>query len=314
VGTGIHICGEEMEGNTSAVVRVYKDGSAKLFCSVGRHGTGAETTQSQIAAEALGIPVDRIQVETGDSDACPWSRGSIASTTCFRTGYATWSACQDAKRQILAIAGRDIFAIDPAQLDIKAGKVFSRQNPRKKVPVADVVMHFRAEALSPSDSITGRSSLPMPPSTAFARHFAAHFAEVEVDTETGQIKLLDYLAAQDSGTVVNPKVLENQIIGGAIVGAGFALSEVLVFDDNGRILNSNLTDYKVPRFVDFPVEAKTLFHESYEPSGPFGAKSAGEAPIAAAPPAVCQAVYNAIGVWVDVPMTPEKVLRALGRI
>jgi len=81
VGTGIHICGEEMEGNTSAVVRVYKDGSAKIFCSIGRHGTGAETTQSQIAAEALGIPVDRVQFETGDSDSCPWSRGSIASTT-----------------------------------------------------------------------------------------------------------------------------------------------------------------------------------------------------------------------------------------
>jgi xanthine dehydrogenase molybdenum-binding subunit len=314
VGTGIHICGEEMEGNTSAVVRVFKDGSAKIFCSIGRHGTGAETTQSQIAAEALGIPIDRIQFETGDSDSCPWSRGSIASTTTFRTGYATWSACQDAKRQILAIAGRDIFETDPSKLDIKDGLVFSPDHPGKEVPISEVIMHFRAEALSPSDSITGRSALPMPPSTAFARHFAAHFADLEVDIETGQIKLLDYLAAQDSGTVVNPKILENQIIGGAMVGAGFALSEVLVFDDNGRILNPNLTDYKVLRMVDFPVEAKMLFHESYEPSGPFGAKSAGEAPIAAAPPAVCQAVYNAIGVWVDVPMTPEKVLRALGRI
>ncbi len=314
VGTGIHICGEEMEGNISAVVRVFKDGSAKLFCSIGRHGTGAETTQSQIAAEALGIDVDKIGIETGDSDSCPWSRGSIASTTTFRTGYATWSACMDAKNQILAIAGRDLFELDPSQLDIKDGMVFAPQNPEKKISLTDVIMHFRGEALSPSDSITGRSALPMPPSTAFARHFAAHFAEVEVDVDTGQVKLIDYLATQDSGTVINPKVFENQIIGGAIVGAGFALSEVLVMDDNGKILNPNLTDYKVPRFVDFPVESKTLFHESYEPSGPFGAKSAGEAPIAAAPPAVAQAVYNAIGVWVDVPMTPEKVLMALGKI
>ena len=126
--------------------------------------------------------------------------------------------------------------------------------------------------------------------------------------------MVDYLATQDSGTVINPKVFENQIIGGAIVSAGFALSEVLVMDDKGNILNPNLTDYKVPRFVDFPVESKTLFHESYEPSGPFGAKSAGEAPIAAAPAAVAQAVYNAIDVWVDMPMTPEKVLKALGKI
>lgn len=314
VGTGIHLCGEEMEGNTAAVVRIYKDGSAKLYCSCGRHGSGAETTQSQVAAETLGIPIDKIEIETGDTDSCPWSRGSIASTTMFRTGFATWSACLDARKQLLKLAAREFFDNDPSKLDIEDGIIYSTDASEKKVPIADVMHYFRSEALGPQDSITGRSDLPMPPSSTFARHFAAHFAEVVVDTETGEIKILDYVATQDSGTVVNPKILENQIIGGAIVGAGFALCEMLIFDERGKILNPSLTDYKILRSVDFPVEPRMLFHESYEPVGPFGARSAGEAPITAAAPALCQAVYNAIGVWVDVPMTPEKVLRALKKI
>ena len=314
VGTGIHLCGEEMEGNTDAVVRILKDGSVKLCVSVGRHGTGAETTQSQVAAETLGIPFDLIEIETGDTDSCPWSRGSLASTTMFRTGFATWTACLDAKKQLLNLAAREFYNGDPMKLDIKEGIIYSKENPNKKVTIPEVMSYMRSEALGPKDSITGRSALPMPPSSAFARHFAAHFVDLEVDTETGVIKLLDYVATQDSGTVVNPKILENQIIGGAIVGAGFALYEVLVFDEHGRILNPNLTDYKVLRFADFPAEPRMLFEESYEPVGPFGARSAGEAPIAAAPPAISQAVYNAIGVWVDAPMTPEKVLRALKKI
>lgn len=314
VGTGIHLCGEEMEGNTAAVVRIYKDGSAKLCCSCGRHGSGTETTQSQVAAETLGISIDKIEIETGDTDSCPWSRGSIASTTMFRTGFATWSACLDARKQLLKLAAREFFDNDPSKLDIEEGLIFSRHNPERKVPISDVMHYFRSEALGPQDSITGRSELPMPPSSAFARHFAAHFADVEVDTETGRIKILDYVATQDSGTVMNPKILENQIIGGAVAGAGFALCEMLVFDDNGKILNPSLTDYKVLRSVDFPVQPRMLFHESYEPVGPFGARSAGEAPITAPTPALSQAVYNAIGVWVDVPMAPEKVLRALNKI
>ena len=314
VGTGIHICGEEMEGNTAAVVRILKDGSAKLFVSIGRHGTGSETTLSQIAAETLGIPVDRVEITAGDTDSGPWSRGSIASTTAFRTGFATWSACKDARRQLLELAAREFFEHDASVLDVKEGMVVSHAEPGRKIPIKDVMTWFRSEALGPQDSITGRSDLPMPPSTAYSRQFAAHFADLEVDTETGEVRLIDYVACQDSGTVLNPKILENQILGGGILGAGFALCEVLAFDDNGRILNPNLTDYKLLRIGDFPPEPRMLFHESYEPTGPFGAKSAGEAPPPAGVAAVCQSVFNATGVWIDVPMTPEKVLRGLGKL
>jgi xanthine dehydrogenase molybdenum-binding subunit len=324
VGTGIHLCGEEMEGNTDAVVRLMKDGSAKVCCSIGRHGTCADTTQAQIAAETLGIAVERIEVETGDTDSCPWSRGSLASTTLFRTGFKVWAACLDAKRQLLELAAREFFDNDPSRLEVRDGYIYyvDKSGPYagrctmcstgvSSISIPDVMMHFRSDALGPTDSITGRPAFPMPPSTAFSRHFAAQFADVEVDVETGEIRLLDYLVAQDSGTIINPKVFEGQIIGGATLGAGFALCETLHFDESGRILNPNLTDYKVLRMTDFPAWTRTLWEEDYDPVGPFGARSAGEAPIAAAPAALSQAVYNATGVWVNPPMTPEHVLDAL---
>ena len=117
----------------------------------------------------------------------------------------------------------------------------------------------------------------MPPSSAFARHFAAHFVDLEVDIETGEIKLLDWLATQDSGTIMNPQVMKNQMIGGAICGAGFAIYESLVFDkETGRIKNANLLDYKLLRAADFPVNGEVIYGDSYDSVGPFGARGAGE--------------------------------------
>ncbi|MBW2367647.1 MAG: molybdopterin-dependent oxidoreductase [Deltaproteobacteria bacterium] len=315
VGTAIHYCGTEMEGNTAAIVTILKDGSAKLNITIGRMGSGGETTQSQIASETLGIAIDKIEIETGDTDACPWSHGSIASNTTYRSGFATWSACLDAKNQLLELAARDFFDTDPSKLDVKDGVVFLNDVPENTVSIPEIMTSYRADALSPLDSITGRSSHPMPPSMAFARHFAAHFVDLEVDVDTGEIRLLDYVATQDSGTVVNPKILENQIIGGAIAGAGFSICEELVFDEtSGKVMNANLLDYKVLRSVDFPAQPRMIFAESYDPVGPFGARSAGETPIAAPVPAIAQAVYNAVGVRIDIPMTPERVLKALRKI
>lgn len=318
VGTGIHCCGVELDGNSTAVVRINPDGSAKVFCAAGRHGQGSETTQAQVAAEALGIPFEQVEIETGDTDSCPWSHGSIASNTMYRTGFATWSAALDARRQLLEIAAREIFDAEPHELDIIDGTVVFKHPARGRnlqATVDDVMLVNRSDALGPASSITGKSTIAQPPSTTFARHFAAHFVDLEVDTETGEISLLDYVAAQDSGTVVNPQVLKNQVIGGAICGAGFAIHESLAFDrETGKIMNGNLLDYKILRAADFPAQAKVLFGKSYDPAGPYGARGAGEAPIAAPIPAIAQAVYNATGAWLDIPMTPQRVLEGLGRI
>lgn len=315
VGTGAHVCGVEFEGSSAAVVRINPDGSAKVHCAVGRQGQGSETTQCQVAAEELGLPYDKIEIETGDTDSCPWNHGSLASSTMYRTGWATRAAANDARRQLLEIASREFFdGMDPAELDITDGEVHPKGEPRsnRRFTFAQILNEIRSDTLGQTSSITGRPAVPMPPSTTFARQFGAQFAEVEVDVETGQIKLLDYLAVQDSGTVVNPQVLKNQVIGGAICGAGFAIYEHLVFDkETGAIKNGNLLDYKLLRCADFPHKARVLFEEAPDPVGPFGARGAGESPIAAGISAVSQAVYNAIGVWVDLPMTPERVVAAV---
>ncbi len=314
VGTGTHCCGTEDNGPTSAIVRVHSDGSVSLSCSMGRHGQGSETTQSQIAAEVLGIMPDQIDVEAGDTEVCPWSHGSVASTAAYRTGFATKAASMDARAQILDIAARHYIKGKPEQLDIKDGVIYHTENPDQKISLANLMSQPQPDTLS-APSIVGRPTHRMPPSITFARQFAAHFAEVEVDTETGQIKLLDYVITQDSGTVLNPKILENQVTGGAIQGAGFALVESMVFDEQtGKVLNPNFLDYKVFRAPDFPIQPEILFCESNDPVGPYGCKGAGESPIAASIPAIAQAVYNAIGVWLDVPMTPQRVLHALGKI
>jgi CO/xanthine dehydrogenase Mo-binding subunit len=316
VGTGAHVCGVEFEGNTSAVVRINPDGSVKVHCAVGRQGQGSETTQSQVAAETLGVSLSMVEIETGDTDSCPWSHGSLASNTMFRVGWATREAALDARRQLLDIAARDLFeGIAPETLTITDGNIHVAGEPGKSHPITDAMHVLRADALGQVSSITGRPTKTMPPSTTFARQFAAQFVEVEVDIETGKIRLLDYLACQDSGTVVNPQVLKNQVIGGAIVGAGFAIYEALKFDkETGAIKNGNLLDYKILRAGDFPWQADVLFGESYDPVGPFGARGAGESPMAAGIAAVAQAVYNAIGIWVDLPMTPENVVRALNKV
>ena len=318
VGTGAHVCGVEFEGNTGAMVRVNPDGSAKVFATAGRQGQGSETTLTQVAAEELGIPYDQVEYELGDTDSGPWSHGSLASNTMFRIGFAVRAAAADAKSQILTIAATEFFnGADPSTLRLRAGVIESTSGSGgPRISVSELLGEIRSDTLGQTSSITGRSSaVPMPPATTFARHFACAFVEIEVDVETGVIRILDYLAGQDSGTIVNPKVMKNQVIGGAICGAGFALSEHLVFNQmTGAIRNGNWMDYKLLRTLDFPNKVEVIFGDSYDPVGPFGARSGGEAPAAAPGPALSQAVYNALGgIWVDMPMTPERVLAALGR-
>ena len=214
----------------------------------------------------------------------------------------------------LEIAAPHLGAYQPQDLEVRGGVVYGKRDPGVSLDLEEVLSRPLPDSLTPP-VVVGRTVDPMPPSTAYARHFAAHFVEIEVDVETGEIRLLDYVATQDSGTVLNPKVLENQVIGGAILSSGFALKESLRFEpETGKILNPGFLDYKVLRAPDFPVDPAVIFCESYDPVGPFGAKSAGEAPACAPIPAISQAVYNALGVWLDIPMTPERVLAALGAI
>ncbi len=318
VGTGIHTNGFELEGGVNAVVRVNFDGSAVVHCSVGRMGNNAETTQMQIMAEELGLPIEMCSARAGDTETAPWAHGSLASNSAFRTGWATRQAAKDAKRQILEIAANQFFNnCSPSDLTMEEGIIFDTTGKSdEKYTLKEVLHHLCTDTLAHTGSITGRTFGRMPPSVHFGRQFAAQFAEVEVDTETGVIKMTDYLCMQNSGTVLNSLVMKNQVSGGAQTGLGYALMEEMIFDyEKGKLLNPSFTDYKVLRMSDFPAANMDVkFVETECPVGPFGARGVSESPIAASVPAISQAVFNAIGVWVDLPMTPERVLKALGKI
>lgn len=309
--SGIHSSGVTLTGGVSAVVQVNVDGTVSVAVSVGRMGQGTETTQAQIAAEALGVPFDDVIVIPVDSNACPWGHGSVSSTAAHRSGFAVREAALDARRQLLRAAS-EMLRVPEDELAVVDGVVSWTKDGQRRVSIGEVVKQIRRESLSPP-VIVGRPAREMPAHMT-ARNFAAHFAEVEADVGTGEIRLIGYLCAQDSGTVINPSILENQMVGGAVLGSGFALREGLRWDETGRIINGNFLDYKVLRAPDFPRRCETLFAEVNDPLGPFGAKGAGECPVSAAVAAVQQAAYNAVGVWMDVPMTPERVLRALGKV
>jgi len=305
-----HISGAKFLGCPSAIVRVNPDGSVNLLSGVGCMGQGAETTQAQIAAEELGVPFENITCVQGDTETCPWSPPTVGSINAHQTGMATQAAAADAKRQLCELASGELGA-DPADLDVKGGIIHVKGQLKKGIPITDVTSKIRPETLSPP-SIIGRAWKNVPESP-IAKLFMAHFVEIEVDTETGEVKIIKYVAAHDSGRIINPDICENQVSGGVLLGCGFGLVEGLIFDkETGRVLNHNFLDYKIFTALDTP-DIESIFVDLIDPVGPFGVKGIGEATAAPAPTAVAQAIYNAIGVRLEVPITPEKILEALGK-
>ncbi len=314
VATGMHICGIRYGGQCGAVVKINSDGSVNLLVSLGRQGNGNDTTQCQIAAEELGVPYDRVSISCGDTDVTPWGQGSTASTSTHLSGTATKAAAADAKRQLLELAAK-VFQAKPEDLDIKDGMIFSTGFPEQRIPISDITDRHAPELwdVGQQPCIVG-SAVTNVPIDPVAKHMAAHFADLEVDTDTGQVEILNYVQVQDSGRLINPEVCENQLSGGYYQGLGFSLIEELVYDDDGRILNPNFENYKIWRCADLP-DPELIFVEDADPVSPFGAKGLGEVPICVPPGAIAMAIYNATGVWMnETPMTPERILRALGKI
>ncbi len=269
MATAVHCSGSNLLGCPSVIIRINHDGSAHLFTGVGRMGQGAETTQVQIAAEELGIPVEDFVGTHGDTETCPWSPPTVASINAHQTGLATQAAAADAKRQLCELASQEL-AVGPEDLDIKNGLVYVKAQPERGIRITDVTAKIMPQFLS-RPCIIGRAWSNVPP-TPIAKMFMAHFAEVEVDTETGEVKILKYVAAHDSGRIINPDVCENQVSGGVLLGCGFGLTEDLIFDEKtGSILNPNYTDYKIFTALDAP-DIEIIFADVIDPVGAFGAK------------------------------------------
>ncbi len=307
VGTEMHGCsaypGIQEEGN--AIVRVNEDGTVNLFTGAADLGTGAHTALAQIVAEELGVPLDYVRCVTGDTDVTPFDNGAYASRTTFLCGGAAKQAAGEVKKQLLELASDKLEAA-PEDLVIRNGQIFIKGVPERTISLKDVV---KGEGGTPPRTLVATATYK----TTKAYSSAAHFVEVEVDTETGQVQVLQVVAVHEIGKAINPLGVEGQIEGGIQQGIGHSLTEDLIIDQQtGRPLNAGFVDYKMPLSLDMPKIKPVILEEAPDPKGPFGAKGVGEDPIIAIGPAIANAVYDAIGVRIrDLPITPEKVLQAL---
>jgi CO/xanthine dehydrogenase Mo-binding subunit len=290
-------------GLGAATIRVNPDGTAHVLVGVTDIGTGAKTTMAIIAAEALGIPLNQIQVTNGDTDVTPYSVGESGSRTTAFTGHAVVAAAEDVRKQIFARAAAQLKA-KPEELDLREGQVFANSNPAQKLPLAQVVKN--------TGELIGRATTNPTFKDMQGKSFAAHFAEVEVDTWTGHVRITRYVAAHDCGTILNRLPAESQIKGGVVQGIGMALTEELLIDPVTAIpVNPNYRDAKVPTHLEVP-EVEVLFIEHSDPYGVFGGKVVGEPPITPAVATIANAVFNATGKRFKVlPLTPDKVLQAV---
>ncbi|MCL4370126.1 MAG: molybdopterin-dependent oxidoreductase, partial [Chloroflexi bacterium] len=309
IGVGIaqHISGVPTLGPTGAVVKVNNDGTATLVLGPGRQGQGADTTQCQLVAEVLGFRAEDIIFAEIDTMYTPEVAATVGSPTAFIVSRVTKAAAEDARDKILDIASRYLDA-DANELDIRDRRIFVKAQPEKGMGVAECLSRPLYETLTPP-AIVGSASFGHP-ATEAARMTMAGFAEVEIDTETGILKIVDYAQVHDSGTIMNPKVVYNQASGGVYIGAGAAMGEDLIFDEEGNILNQNFMDYKVVGILDLP-DPKIDFVEIFEPRNPFGMKGIGEGSVCCVASAIAMAVYNAIGVRIDPPFTAGRILEAL---
>ncbi|MBW2443718.1 MAG: molybdopterin-dependent oxidoreductase, partial [Deltaproteobacteria bacterium] len=300
-----------------AIVKIDDFGNVFLLTGASEIGQGSDTSLCQIVADVLGVPYDTITLVNNDTDITPWDVGCHASRTTFIGGNAAIFAARDARQQLLEAAG-EVFEISPEDLDIYDGIIFPKDAPSKGMPFEKVVRrkHFQ----SGGDLIIGKGFYD-PPTTLLspkdshgnvsaAYTFAGQAVEIEVDTETGQVEIINASVAHDIGKTINPVGLEGQIEGGAVMGLGYALFEETEIEE-GRVINPTFADYHLATSLDAP-PLRIEMVETDDPEGPFGAKGIGECASIALAPAIANAIYDAVGVRIySLPMTPQKVYQAI---
>ena len=256
-----------------------------------------------MAAECLDCPVDNIAVFGADSDASPYDSGSYASSTTYVTGKAVERACEQLKENLCAIAAQ-MMDCKPEDVEF-TGKGVRRLDGGGEVSLMDIATKSMCgNAIPVQVTYTHTSPVSPPP-------FMVGMAEIEVDKETGGVEVLNYVAVVDCGTPINPNLARVQTEGGIVQGIGMALFEGITYDEKGNLLENSFMQYKIPTRLDMG-HLRVEFESSYEPTGPFGAKSIGEIVINTPSPAIAHAIYRATGVWHrELPITPEKVLMAM---
>lgn len=315
----VHVSGKRHFGDydgSSATIKVNEDGKALILSGEGEAGQGLYTTMCQIAAEELGVPLEDVEISRADTDLTTFCLGAFASRLTYVSGNAVRDAAAKVKQQLLDTAA-EMLEARAEDLISREGRIFVKEAASKSVTVAEVARarlfrrggapivasgSFDADSKSQDASRYGNES--------GAYNFGCQAAEVEVDTETGQVKILKYVVASDCGTVINPIGAEGQVEGAIAQGIGYALIEGLQVED-GRPINPNFADYRIPSMRDMPPLSHG-FAQSYEPTGPFGAKGLGELGMDPTAAVINNAIFDAVGVRIKtLPITPEKIMRAL---
>ncbi|MDA2934549.1 xanthine dehydrogenase family protein molybdopterin-binding subunit, partial [Acidobacteria bacterium AH-259-D05] len=309
-------CGIKDGGGTHTVsmasVRIHSDGSITVDTGSVEIGQGAHTVLAQITAEELGVPFEQVVIQGPNTSTTPYDQGTSASRATVLMGTAVQRAARHAREQLMAIAGK-LLGCPVEGISITEGKVIG---PDRSVSFGDVIAHHFGLPAGEIIGIGTHRPSAFEGSLGGAVTFweiGAGAAEVAVDLETGQAKLLQYVSVADAGKAINPMQAEGQDEGAAMQGVGHALFEALIYE-GGQLLNGNLVDYRVPSFEDLPENFRSLLVENQDGPGPFGAKGLGEAGVPPVAPAIGNAIYKATGVRIKhLPLTPEFIWRALQR-
>ncbi len=320
IGIAADVMGSKMyksHESAGSIIKVEEDGSVYLFTGAADTGQGSDTAMAQIAAHELGVAYERVRIKAADTEITPFDTGSFASRVTFISGNATKNAAADAKRQILEVVAQEL-KLDTQDLDIKDEQVVNKKSGKALLSFDQAVVlcysfdygrliigrgNYNPKT-TPIDFRTGEGNI------SGSYGFEAQIAEVEVNTKTGQVKVLKMYDVHDIGYPINPASVHGQIEGSIVMGLGYTLYEDLRFKE-GRVVNPSFSKYRIPRSTEtIPIES--VFIETNDPQGPFGAKGMGEASLLPTAAAIANAIYDAVGVQIkDLPITPQKVLAAL---
>mgnify|MGYP005758977481 FL=1 len=287
----------------SATIKLGEDGTYNLIIGAADMGTGCDTILAQMAAECLDCSVDDIAVFGADTDASPYDSGSYASSTTYITGKAVEKACAELKERICSIAA-EMLGCAASEM-VFEGRQVRRIGTEETVSLTDIGYKSQVFNTQAAEATASHSSPVSPPP------YMVGMVEIELDKETGLVTILDYMAVVDCGIPINPALARIQTEGGIVQGIGHTLMEDVRYDHNGKPIGSSFMQYKIPTRLDMG-KLHVEFEHSYEPTGPFGAKSIGEIVINTPAPALAHAIYRATGVWHrELPITPEKIALSL---
>jgi len=305
IGIAAHDWGGSGHPPAYAWIKLNGDGTADVITGTQDIGTGARTGLAQVAAEVLGLPIDQVTVHLGNTAQGPYSPTSAGSSTQASVGPAVFAAAVEVKRQLLEVAAK-LLEEAPDHLRVRDGVIWVEGQPDNKLTVAEVTGR-----LAPHMTL-GQGARGPNAKDKSIRTFGAQCVEVEVDIETGEVRVLRVVAAHDCGRIINPTLVDSQVIGGITQGLGFALLEARVVDEKrGLVLNANLEEYKIPTVADMPAMTNVPVNLPDLAANPLGVKGIGEPPLIPTAPAIANAIFDATGVRIrHAPVTRRRLLEA----